>query len=96
MNEPKPLQDEDLKFPVTCHFRIITEDIPGMNFIIETVLLGLGISNPVQNGNRSETGKYTSFYFSVEVESREMLNQIDSELRAIQGVKMVASAGVWR
>ena len=78
-----------LKFPLECHFRIIAEDLKNMHFVIETVLMELGINNPLNTSNTSNKGKYISFSVSTTVESLNKLNKIDHELRNIQGVKMV-------
>lgn len=82
-NEP------ELKFPLVCHYRVIAENLDNMHFVIETVLMGLGVTSPVEKANTSGGGKYISFNISTMVESREAMNRIDKELRLIQGVKMV-------
>ncbi len=82
-------QEPKLEFPLDCHFKVIAEDLENMHFVIETVLMGQGVSNPLTAGNKSEGGKYITFNVSVRVDSREQMNQIDAELRNIQGVKMV-------
>ena len=78
-----------LEFPLDCHFKVIAEDLENMHFVIETVLMGLGVNSPLTAGNKSEGRKYITFNVSVRVNSREQMNQIDAELRNIQGVKMV-------
>ena len=78
-----------LEFPQDCHYKVIAEDLESMHFVIETVLMELGIHNPVEQGNRSAKGKYVTYNISVRVESKEMMNKIDHELRSIVGVKMV-------
>ncbi len=85
----KETKSPKLTFPVDCHFKVIAEDLEHMHFVIETVLMELGIQNPLTPGNRSKNGKYITFNVSVRVASREMMERIDSELRNIQGVKMV-------
>jgi putative lipoic acid-binding regulatory protein len=82
-------KEPELEFPLDCHFKVIAEDLENMHFVIETVLMGLGVSAPLTEGNKSGGGKYISFNITVRVKSREQMNQIDSELRNIQGVKMV-------
>ncbi len=83
-------QDETpLEFPLECHFRVIAEDIDNMHFVIETVLMELGIHDKLESANTSRGGKYVSFSVSTTVESLEKLNKIDSELRNIHGVRMV-------
>jgi len=79
----------ELEFPVDCHFKIIAEDLENIHFVIETVLMGQGVKSPLTAGNKSEGGKYITFNVTVCVESREQMNQIDAELRQIQGVRMV-------
>ncbi len=79
----------ELEFPVECHFRVIAEDLQHMHFTIETVLMELGIHQPVQQGNRSASAKYVSYNVSVTVDSKTMLDNIDRELRLIEGVRMV-------
>ena len=83
------MNTSELKFPVTCHFRVIAENQEPMLMVIETVLWELGINNPVVQANTSAKGKYVSFSVSVVVNSKERMEQIDRELRNIQGVKMV-------
>ena len=78
-----------LVFPQTCHFRVITEDRRNMHFVIETVLLGLGVTAPLEKANSSSGGKFVSFKFTVEVASHEMMDEIDAQLRLIEGVRMV-------
>lgn len=79
----------ELEFPLTCHFRVIAEDVDNMHFVVETVLMELGIRDKLEHGNASKGGKYISFNISTVVDSKEMLTKIDTELRNIQGVKMV-------
>ncbi len=86
MNDSKT---PELEFPLECHFRVIAEDREHMHFVIETVLMELGISDPLEKANASSAGKYVSFGFSTVVASREALSLIDQELRAIEGVRMV-------
>ena len=85
----EPFGDEELQFPLDCQFRVIAENRPGMHFVIETVLLELGVTSPLHTENQSEGGKYQSFRVDVRVESMEQMNKIDAELRNIAGVKMV-------
>lgn len=81
--------DAELEFPVDVQFRIIAEDIPGIKFVIETVLFEMGIEQSLRFGQFSANAKYISFSVDIRVLSREMLNKIDFELRNVQGVRMV-------
>lgn len=83
------MDENDLQFPLTCHFRVITENLANMHFVIETVLMELGVTDPLEEANTSNEGKYISFNVSTVVDSREAMEKIDKELRLIQGVKMV-------
>jgi putative lipoic acid-binding regulatory protein len=87
MNDENP--GAELEFPLQCHFRLITENLKNMHFVVETVLMELGVHDPVEQANESEGGKYISFNISTVVESLDQMNRIDKELRLIQGVKMV-------
>lgn len=82
-------KEDELVFPVLCHFRVIAENLENMHFVIETVMMQLGVRSPVEKANTSGAGKYVSFNISTVVQSREEMNRIDQELRQIQGVKMV-------
>ena len=83
------MNNEKLQFPLDCHYRIIAADLPNIYFVIETVLMQLGVNSPLQKGNNSSAGKYVSFNVDVRVDSKERMDRIDAELRRIAGVKMV-------
>lgn len=85
---PSP-PETDLTFPVECNFRIIAEDLKNMHFVVETVLISLGVHEPLEQGNSSAGGTYISLNVTTTVASREALTLIDTELRSIQGVRMV-------
>ena len=68
---------------------MIAEDHEQMAFVIETVMMQLGVEVPVERGNKSKRGTYISYCITTMVESREQMNRIDTELRSIAGVKMV-------
>jgi len=89
MSESCQLDPANLEFPVEVQFRVIAEAQEQMAFVIETVLMELGVDAPVKAGNSSKSGTYNSYSITTVVESREMMNRIDAELRAIVGVKMV-------
>ena len=82
-------ETRELQFPVECHFRVIAENRHNMHFVIETVVMGLGITSPVERSHTSDNDRYVSFRFSTVVESREQMARIDRELRLIEGVRMV-------
>ena len=82
-------ENEQLRFPLDCHFKVIAEDIQNMAFVIETVLMELKVHSPVVKGNKSANGKYVTYNVTVMVQSQEKINTIDAALRNICGVKMV-------
>lgn len=82
-------EGEELNFPLECHFKIISEDIENMRFVIETVLRQLHVFVPVEPGNKSANGKYMTYNVTVMVQSQEKMNEIDAALRNIKGVRMV-------
>lgn len=84
-----PLDGYELIFPLTCQFRVIAEAREGMAFVIETVLMQLGVTAPLENGFDSAQGRYHSYHVTTVVHSREEMNRIDKELRLIEGVRMV-------
>jgi putative lipoic acid-binding regulatory protein len=89
MTDSCQLDPANLEFPLDVQYRVIAEDMDNMAFVIETVLMQLGVDAPVARGNKSKNGTYVSFSVNIRVTSREQMNRIDGELRAIAGVKMV-------
>jgi len=89
MTDSCQLDPANLEFPLECQFRVIADDHEKMAFVIETVLMGLGVEAPVVRGNKSKSGTYVSYSITTVVNSREEMNRIDAELRLIEGVKMV-------
>ena len=79
----------ELEFPQECQFRIIAEDLDNMHFVIETVLMELGVTAPLRRANTSAGGKYVSYSVTTIVDSRDAMNRIDHELRQVAGVRMV-------
>ncbi len=86
---PQDDKISELQFPLMCHYRVISLDFPNIHFVIETVLMQLGVTAPLQHGNSSSKGKYISTNVDIEVDSKEMMEKIHKELCAIEGVKMV-------
>jgi putative lipoic acid-binding regulatory protein len=82
-------EGEKINFPVLCYYKVIAEDIAGMEFVIETVLRELHVKSPPIQGNKSAGGKYITYNIEVFVNSLETMNAIDNALRNIKGVRMV-------
>ena len=92
---PKPvaankMMNQELKFPVTWHYKIITEkSVPAAKSEIEKVLAGNGIAGRLEDGNESSAGKYFSYKISVTFNDRETMRRVSSELAAAPGVKFL-------
>lgn len=82
-------QESEIQFPIDWQFRIITEQVKNIHLAIEAVFSELGVQSKVVPQNQSESGRYQSFSVDVVLTSRELMNQIDREVRAIAGVKMI-------
>ena len=85
----EPFGDEQLKFPLDCHYRIITESVAGIEDELAATLRLLGFDSKVEPGNRSKGGKYLTFYVDLHIESHENMDAVDRALRNIAGVRMV-------
>ena len=82
--------NQELKFPVTWHYKIITEkSVPDAKGEIEKVLTGNGITDKLETGNESSAGKYLSYKISVTFHDRENMQRISNELSAVKGVKFL-------
>ncbi len=89
INYAMEFEGEKLEFPLDCQFRVIAVNQPNMAFVIETVLMELGVSAPLSKQNQSEGGRYQSYSVDVRIESLDQMTVIDKALRNIAGVKMV-------
>lgn len=85
----RPMCESELQFPVECHMKVISEDRARMGFVIETVLMELGIEVPVTRGNASAGGAFITHNFTFVAESHQQLRKVDEEMRLIEGVRMV-------
>lgn len=80
---------DDLEYPVDAHIKVIAVSDPNMPVRLETALIELGLEAPLERSKESKGGKYVSFTISTKVESKEQMNQIDTKLASVEGVKMV-------
>ena len=84
------MMNQELKFPVTWHYKIITEkSVPAAKDEIEKVLAGNGITDKLEAGNESSAGKYLTYKISVTFHDRETMQRVSNELSAVQGVKFL-------
>ena len=80
---------ENIRFPVICHYKIISEDHEGVQSSIEKVFLDVNIRVRFEKGRHSDGGKYVTFNADVMIHSLELMRLIDRALRRIEGVKFV-------
>ncbi len=78
-----------LKFPVLCHYKIIVEDQPGIEARLKKVLLDFGIRRELGTGHRSANSHYLTYNVEVVVNSKEFMDELDTALRAVPGVKYI-------
>lgn len=88
MNE-KLNSNQELNFPLICHYRIIALDIPEIALAINVCLKKFEIKTSLQKGNTSKKGKYLSFGIDITINSKEEMQKVNSELLKVEGVKMV-------
>lgn len=82
--------NQELKFPVIWHYKIITEKaVPEALNGIQQVLTRNAITDTLEQGNESSAGKYLSYKISVTFHDRETMQRISSELAAVKGVKFL-------
>lgn len=86
---PDGLDPEEIRFPVECFFKIIAEDLPGVRAALEKTLRRLEITSELVEGAHSSAGRYVTYELRWVVASLESMREIDRELKAVRGVKMV-------
>ena len=90
---PIPPPDGDVPhpglYPGLHHFRVIVEagNVPWD--ALHSLLAPREVTAPLTAGNRSGSGKYLSLQVSILVRSRDELEQIHAEIRAVPGVRML-------
>ena len=89
MKKPGDIKPESIRFPVLCHYKIIAEDIPGLQVEIDKVFAGMNIRVSFTRSGRSDRGKYVTYSADVMMHSLELMRFVDRALRAIKGVKLV-------
>ena len=84
------MMNQELKFPVTWHYKIITEKaVPEVKGEIEKVLAANGITDKLESGNESSAGKYLSYKISVTFHDRATMQRVSNELSVVPGVKFL-------
>jgi putative lipoic acid-binding regulatory protein len=76
-------------YPAEVHFSVVvTGDFAGEAALAE-VLAARRVTRPLRAGGISRSQKYRAFSVSVMIPSRDELERLDRELRAVQGVKLL-------
>lgn len=76
-----------IQYPCQWHYKIIGADRQRIMDTIPTLFAQRDYR--LSESNRSKTGKYTSFHFSLHVHSEEERNVICTALKSIPTVKIV-------
>lgn len=79
----------ELIFPLTCHFRIIAVESPGVLDSLLQVVRSFDYQDDLTRANNSASGKYASYAVSLRVEDRGAMQRIEQALAAVPGVRMV-------
>jgi putative lipoic acid-binding regulatory protein len=83
-------EEREALFPTTCHFKVIAVSIEGIHHLLNKALEKNGITDrKFQPSAQSKGGKYISYEIALELETHELMMRLDSDLRQIDGVKMV-------
>lgn len=82
--------EQDLKFPVVWHYRIITEAASGscpeqLQAVLDAVAGGVKL----QPSRDSKGGRYRAYSAPVTVNSREELENVSNKLAAVEGVRFL-------
>lgn len=80
---------EDIRFPVVCHYKIIAEDVPGLQKVVEGIFAEVNIVVSLKRSGRSDRGKYVTYSADVTMHSLELMRHVDRSIRAVKGVKLV-------
>ncbi len=81
------MQKPDIQYPCRWYYKIIGAD---RQLIMDTIpILFEYCDYQLSESNRSKTGRYTSFHFSLQVHSEEERNVIFCALKSIPTVKIV-------
>ena len=81
---------DKLKFPVTCHYRVIAfVKAENIQADLASVISQYNLGTRAEKGNLSRNGLYQSWGFSCTIHDLQTLRAVGGALCAIDGVKMV-------
>jgi putative lipoic acid-binding regulatory protein len=85
-----PFGNEELKFPLECHVKIIADaDAGAIRAALERALEGMELLTSLSAGNRSESGKFVTYNVAVRMHSKASMDALDAAFRAVPGVRFV-------
>jgi len=80
----------EIIFPTGWSYRVVVDStVPGALTKLNGVLEKFKYDERFAVGNSSSSQRYTSFHVTLEVPSREVMNQLAGEFGKIDGVKFV-------
>ncbi len=87
MNE---VNNQELQFPVTWHYKIITEkEFPDFLQGLDQLLNKFGINEQPTTGRESANGKYLTYKLTVIFQNREDMEALSEAIAAVPGVKFL-------
>ena len=82
-------EEREALFPTECHFKVIAWDREGVEDRLNQTLADLGVDDRMSTGNHSSAGTYVTYNLSLTIETHARMQEIDTALRQVNGVKMV-------
>jgi putative lipoic acid-binding regulatory protein len=80
---------QDLEYPATFHFRVITEPTAFVEAEVSALLEEFKVVAALTPSRGSSGGRYRAYSVSIEMRSREELHRFDVLLKKVRGVRMV-------
>ena len=82
------MMNEELKFPVVAHQRLIVDAAKRDDAATKAAFAGFDLVEPVAESRASSGGKYVAFAVSVRLTSREEMARFDAAIAKVPGLKM--------
>ena len=86
-----PFGQAELEYPVDWSFRIIavTDKTDSVAAAVKKLMQTCTVKKDLVMTSKSRTGTYQTMTFTAKIPSREVMESLDSALKAIDGVKVV-------
>ena len=82
------MDEQELKFPVVAHYRLIIDVAKRDDAAIAAALAGFELGGPATAGRVSANGKYLSYALSARLHDRAEMARLDAAIATIPGLKM--------